>query len=158
MNFMCLRFKNTDNNKRYLVLVFLLLFSVGFSIFRVLSAVWLTSSKQALRLKCVSKCLSLVWLFVSKNIVGLKCCAGYSIAKLSEPRDRKCKTSFTDNRGSIIGRKYISFWFLDLNLHLSPWAFVIYKLFIESVKVFEGIVFGGLLTEFIVHTWTSKYG
>ena len=39
MNFMCLRFKNTDNNKRYLVLVFLLLFSVGFSIFRVLSAV-----------------------------------------------------------------------------------------------------------------------
>lgn len=61
--------------------------------------------------------------------------------------------SFIDNRGLIIGRKYIYFLFLELNLYLSLWVCVIYILFIESLKVFEEINFGGFLIVFIVYVW-----
>lgn len=66
--------------------------------------------------------------------------------------------SFIDKRGLIIGRKYIYFLFLELNLYLSLWVCVIYILFIESLKVFEEINFGGFLIVFIVYVWILKYG
>lgn len=63
------------------------------------------------------------------------------------------KTDFTDNRGLMIGRKYIAFS-LELNLHLScliPWAYVIYFIY-RKLKGVEGII----LSELMVHVWISN--